>query len=494
MPKASRKFTHASIEEARFKALIDDMRSRGAELPWVEFKSGDADVVRIGKNISAIANSSRLHDREVGYIVWGIDDADHTIVGTKFDLDRLKHKGQEASIFLATMLDPRVNFKFHVVDHHDGRCALLEIPAANHAPVKFQHVPYVRVGSSTTKLTEQGDREGELWGKLKVYRWEIDIAMRFVSGERVVELLDVQSYFDLLKRPQPAGRDEILRALEADKLIEQDVGAHWNITNLGAVLFARRLMSFDNLGRKALRIVEYDGRSRVKTKREVSIERGYASGFEEITKVLGGILPTHEKIEGGRRQSIPTFPDIAVRELVANALIHQDLTVTGTGPIVEIFEDRIEITNPGTPLIRPERFLDHPPRSRNEELASLMRRLNFCEERGSGIDKTITAVELIGLPPPDFRSVDGSTKVVLFGPRSFSAMTTDERVRACYQHTALQWLENERGTNASFRKRFVPDQPNSAQISRVFAATVAANLIKLADPEAPKSGYVPIYA
>ncbi len=88
------------------------------------------------------------------------------------------------------------------------------------------------------------------------------------------------------------------------------------------------------------------------------------------------------------------YPELAIRELVANALIHQDFFISGAGPMVEIFENRIEITNPGSPLVSTARFIDTPPRSRNETLASMMRRFGICEERGSGIDKVITQVEL----------------------------------------------------------------------------------------------------
>ena len=90
-----------------------------------------------------------------------------------------------------------------------------------------------------------------------------------------------------------------------------------------------------------------------------------------------------------RKLAVPVYPELAIRELVANALIHQDLSITGSGPMVEIFDDRIEITNPGVPLVETSRMLDSPPRSRNEGLASLMRRMGSCEERGSGVDKVV---------------------------------------------------------------------------------------------------------
>ena len=93
------------------------------------------------------------------------------------------------------------------------------------------------------------------------------------------------------------------------------------------------------------------------------------------------------------------LPRIAIRELLANALINHDMTMTGTGPTVELFRNRMEIVKPGASLVEPARFIDSPPRSRNEALASLMRRMGLYEEQGMGIDKTIEAVEQAQLPP-----------------------------------------------------------------------------------------------
>lgn len=87
------------------------------------------------------------------------------------------------------------------------------------------------------------------------------------------------------------------------------------------------------------------------------------------------------------------FPRQALRELIANALIHQDFFVTGTSVTIEMYGDRIEISNPGIPSIQIERFIDEY-RSRNEQLADIMRRFKICEEKGSGIDKVIHSVEV----------------------------------------------------------------------------------------------------
>ena len=170
--------------------------------------------------------------------------------------------------------------------------------------------------------------------------------------------------------------------------------------------------------RKAVRVIQYHGKDRTETIREQEGGKGYASGFEGLIGYIDGILPTNEVVGKALRKTVPMFPELAIREVVANALIHQDFFVTGAGPMIEIFDDRIEITNPGEPLVDTQRFLDSPPRSRNETLASLMRRVGICEERGSGIDKVVFQVELYQLPAPLFEVPPGSTRVVLFSHKS----------------------------------------------------------------------------
>jgi predicted HTH transcriptional regulator len=246
---------------------------------------------------------------------------------------------------------------------------------------------------------------------------------------------------------------------------------------VGGVLFAHQLRAFDRLARKALRVIVYRGDSRVETLKEQPGNKGYAVGFEGAVSYINDQLPQNEQVEQALRRQVTMYPEIAVRELVANALIHQDFSVTGAGPVVEIFSDRLEISNPGVPLIDTLRFIDEPPRSRNETLAALMRRMNICEERGSGIDKVIFAVEGYQLPAPDFRVAGTSTVAVLYGPRDFSQMDRQERIRACYQHACLLYVSGKRMTNATLRKRLGIDDANYSQASRIIGDTMKAELV-----------------
>lgn len=484
------------MTEARHLALIEDLRALPAETSWVEFKENNTDPGMIGRTISALSNAARLADKHFAYMVWGVRNSDHAVVGSNFEPAREHFQQQPLEFWLANRLNPSVNFVFHSVGHTNARVVLLEIPAATTSPIEFERTAYIRIGSATPRLADHPERLQALWAKLQPYMWESGVAAQFVLGDDVLNLLDYASYFDLTRQPLPDNRHGIFERLQDDKLIVRDVGERWNITNLGAILFAKRLDKFDQrIARKGVRFVAYDGNSRADTvvQRQDGV-RGYACGFQGLVDYIEGLLPHNEHIGNAFREERPLFPPIAIRELIVNALIHQDMTVTGAGPLVELFRDRMEITDPGPPLISPERFLDSPPRSRNESLAALMRRMRLCEEQGTGIDKVITAAEIFQLPPPDFRAEGNAVRVVLYAPRRFADMAVEERVRACYQHAALKYVSGDRMKNSTLCERFGIEKKNAAQVSVIIKKALDENLIKPADPDHPRAGYVPNWA
>jgi ATP-dependent DNA helicase RecG len=484
------------MNPARGIALIDQLRAEPAETPWLEFKSNNTDPEMIGKRCSALANAARIEGQDLAYMVWGIEDETHGVVGTEFNPDIKKVGNQGFALWLANSLQPSIAFSFRTVAHPQGRLVLLELPAATGAPVAFNGVPYIRIGSATPKLTDYPERYQRLIERLLPYRWEQGVARQYASGDEVLSLLDYGPYFRLTGQPLPDNRAGIFDKLEADRLIVRDVGGRWNITNLGAILFAARLSDFEaSLARKAVRFVAYGGKNRAApVTHRLDGQTGYAVGFEGLIEYVNNLLPKNEHIGAALREDRPLFPSLAVRELVANALIHQDMTITGACPQIELFEDRLEISNPGATLVKPDRMIDLPPRSRNEALASLMRRMRMCEEQGSGLDKVVQACEVFQLPAPLFRTESDATQAVLYGPRSFAEMTQDERVRACYFHAVLKFLSADKMKNASLCARLGIAAKNAAQATAVINRTLDAGLIRVADPEHPRAGYVPHWA
>ena len=480
--------------------LVRELCKLPRETEWVEFKVNNNEPQSVGEYIAALANSAALQGESHGYVLWGIEDETHSIIGTSFSPGATKKGNEPLESWLSRLLKPSIDFRFHFRFHEitvDGQCVvLLEVDSAAYLPISFNGTEFIRVGSTKRKLKDFPEKERDLWRLFERIDFENGIAAERVRGEDVLLSLDYPAYFDLLTTPLPDGRDAILEALRSDHLIEFSKAGGFNITNLGAILFARQLDDFPSLSRKALRIIQYRGKGRTNAVREQISNKGYACGFQNLINYLDSILPTNEFIQGALRTVNPVFPELAIREIVANALIHQDFFVTGAGPMVEIFEDRIEVTNPGEPLVDTQRFLDTPPKSRNETLASLMRRVRICEERGSGIDKVVSEVELYQLPAPLFEDPPGSTRVVLFAHKPLSAMDSAERVLACYFHACLKYVMSDFLTNTSLRKRFGIKASNKAVASRRIREAIDAGMIKPFDEHAARRlmKYVPFWA
>ena len=392
--------------------LVRELCKLPRETECVEFKLNEAEPQEIGEYLSALANSAALMDRAFAHLVWGVEDGTHRIVGTQFSPSAAKVGNEELENWLLHLLTPKIHFRFYEVLADGLRLVLLEIERAPHRPVQFQGQEFIRVGSYKKRLKDHPERERALWRTFDQTSFEEGIVLERVESDEVLRLLDYPAYFELTGRPLPEARGGILKALEADDLVKAGPAGGWSVTSLGAILFAKRLDDFGSLRRKVVRVISYRGNSRIETIREQVGAQGYASGFKALVEYINGALPSNEVIQQALRKTVPMYPELAVRELVANALIHQDFFVTGAGPMVEIFDDRMEVTNPGTPLVDTDRFLDSPPKSRNEKLASLMRQFGICEERGSGVDKVVFEMEFYQLPAPLFEATGESTRAV----------------------------------------------------------------------------------
>ncbi|MEX1039057.1 MAG: ATP-binding protein [Pirellulaceae bacterium] len=484
------------MNSRELSALLTELRSHSGETEWIEFKQNNADPQEIGEYLSALSNSAALYRKEAAYIVWGVADESQKVVGTTFKPRQAKKGNEELENWLLRLLAPRIDVKIHEFQETNLDIVIFEIQPARHTPVAFSGIEHLRVGSLKKKLKEYPEKERALWAIFSETPFEKGVALKGASSEDVLRLIDYPTCFELLKQPLPDNRTGILDRLCREKVIVDRGDCHFDISNVGAILFAKNLMEFDRLARKALRVIQYKGKNRVESVREQVGNKGYAVGFEGAIGFINNLLPQNEQIEQALRRSVPVYPEIAIRELVANALIHQDFFVTGTGPMVEIFTDRIEITNPGTPLIDTLRFIDEPPQSRNEDLAALMRRMNICEERGSGIVKVILNIELFQLPAPEFVVTNRHTKAILFAPHSLNEMDQKDRVRACYQHACLRYVSNEQMTNSSLRDRLGVDQKNYATVSRIIRETIDEELVRPVDPNTSKRymKYVPFWA
>lgn len=480
------------IAEA-LRCLAESLAPLPHELNELDWKARLSDhKERLAAHLMAFANHPNG-----GLLVFGIND-DGQPAGvddnsTEQIIKTLTNLGRDA-------IEPALALDHAVVDYQDGTPILLvRIPEQTVKPVhrrgKSIEECWVRSGGTTRKASRQ--EIGALMLNSATPRWEDLRASPLLELSEVQQLLDLDAVARLLQRPRPSDSGELAKWLTDEGITVAD-GRGYYITNFGAIAAARDLDDFPTLERKKIRVIRYRNTNKVETIDELTEQRGYAIGFESLIGYLNKILPHSEVIKQSLRTEVTLYPEIALRELIANALIHQDFTITGAGPMVDIYSDRITVTNPGAllPGKKPDRLIGATPESRNEKLASSFRRYRICEERGTGFQKIIRDIELFGLPPLLITPHENAFSVTLSAPRKFAEMATPERIEACYQHAVLQYLSSQTLTNTSLRERFKLHDKQRNLITNLIGEAVAAGRIKRKDASSGNkfAEYVPYWA
>ncbi len=478
-------------EETVTKLLFKSLNPIPQELNEIDWKCAlSTKTERLAQHLSAFANYPGG-----GFMAIGINNDGKSNPLTKTEMDEIILK--LGNIARNNLAQP-ICIEHAVITYNDNPVLFVHISEQQNKPVHLRGPnifdSYTRSAGQTVKLSRH--EVTQLIALSTGYDFESQTAMSNVDKDDIIGQLDYDSYFTMQQKRLPETKNSIILVLAADNLVNK-TKTSWDILNLGAILFAKNMSAFKHLSRKAIRVVVYEGTSRIRAIKEQEGSKGYASGFEGLISFIMDQLNPNEIIETALRKNVKVYPEIAIREFVANSQIHQDFMVTGTGVMIEIFTDRMEITNPGVPLVDTNRFIDTAPKSRNESLASLMRRLNICEERGSGIDRAIDAIELFQLPAPKFIRGDDYTRVILYAPTPLTRMNSEDRIRACYQHTCLHYVNNKQVNNQSVRKRFNIAINNVSFASKIIADSVEAGLIKPADPENGSkkfASYIPFWA
>jgi ATP-dependent DNA helicase RecG len=443
---------------------IDLWRKSNSEYQRLEFKEAKTqfDNQKLYGYCVAIANEGG------GRLLLGIaDKPPRGVVGTKAFYDL---------VGMAEKLFQTLGFRVDIeeVMHPDGRVLVFHIPSRPRGTAYNLAGTYLmRAGESLVPMSEDYLRKIFSEGEPD---WLEEYSISNLDAQQIIDLLDTQTYFELVKLPYPTDREGVIDRLQHERLIDE-TGASYSIRRLGALLLAKRLSDFPDLARKAPRVVVYTGTSKLETRLDQMGGKGYAVGFQGLVRFVMAQLPQNEIIEDAIRKEVKLVPEVVIRELVANALIHQEISMAGSSVMIEIYSDRIEFSNPGDPIVPVERFIDGY-QSRNERLADLMRRMGICEEKSSGIDRVIQSAEFFQLPAPDFRAGFRRTVVTIYGPRPIENMDREDRIRACYQHCALKWVMSDRMTNQSLRERFHLPESKAAITSQIIAATIESGLIK----------------
>ncbi len=474
--------------------LLDYILSQ-KESEFVEFKANNYSPINTGELISALANGAVLEKKEEAYLVFGVNDS-REIVGTDFDPESHVETNQPLQNYFATNISDLASPVKYLISERDGmRVVILIIPRARTYPVKFKGSEYIRVGSAKKKLSEHPEIARKLWEEILRVSFEDGNASELIDRDRIFELLDFLPYFSLRGAVVPKNQDTIIELMANENVIVPKFGKFF-ITNLGALLFAKDMNEFESLINRGVRLIKYRGSDKSRVDRSIDGQRGYALGLNSLLEHVVLLLPSEEYINGQTRSVRSVFPERAIRELITNMVMHQDLSVSGYAPRIEIYNDRVEFTNPGTPVISVDRFLDSNM-SRNPKLARLMRFMGLAEERGMGIDIVEVECESEYLPSLSIVDNDGLTRVTMFDRKTLRQFNSNNRVNLVYMHCSLQYMKHLTLTNESLRARFPDGVLSSTVASRWINEALESGKIKPFDPSSTSrrhANYIPSWA
>ena len=417
-------------------------------------------------------------------MIFGVSD-DKRIVGTQAFSDPAK---TERDIY------NRIGLRctFETLQSNGKRVLILHIPRSiiGH-PTSYEGQYWMRSGESLEPMSPERLRELLNEGTPS-YLDENEPGT--YSWDEIKLLLAVERYYELIGSRMP-GEETQIRDFLRMHFVERAVfdASLFYIRRLGAITLARSLNDFPDIEHRAIRVMRLRGTSITDMVFDRVYSKGYAVVFDDVIDQISALLPVNEDFVGGLRDEHRDFSLVAIREIVANACVHQDFMEHG-GIDVTISSQRITVSNPGIPQIPTNRFVDEVY-ERNESLAEALRILRICEKRGSGIDRALENIEKQQTDAPEFIVRTRSTTVELRKGR-FENMGMKERVNAAYLHCCLQAAKGEFLTNSSLRERFGLPKSKTAVTSQVIAAAVDAGLIFL-DPATKGSRrtarYLPFY-
>ena len=410
----------------QLRAKLVELRDLPTETEWAEFKHNYAESQTIGEYLSAISNAAALENQAFGYIVWGIEDGTHRVVGTAFKPRQQKGAGNEdLEPWLNNLLAPRVNFRIFEFDSEDGHpMVMFEVQAANTAPVAFSGRRYVRVGSHKKPLGEHPEKERKLW--------------EIVSGPAVdwsAEICEGATIADLDPDAIHRARSEYAERFEGDPKkahLAKEVWQWDDVTFLNKI----RVALDGRLTRAALillgkeesthHVAPATPRMTWILKDDSNVEQDYRHYDPPL------LLAVDELLENVRNLTLRHLPDgtlfpvnvsqydpWVMRETLHNCIAHQDYSKAGRIIVVEQ-PDSLLFTNLGTFIpgsVEEVVVRDSPQEhSANPLLAQAMVNLNMIDTIGSGIKRTFRIQRDRNFPMPTYDLSDPErVKVRLIG-------------------------------------------------------------------------------
>lgn len=396
-------------------ALLDRLRREPRETEWLEFKENQYDPQTLGEYLSALANSACLAGKPRGYLVFGVQDGTHKVVGTQFDPHEAKAKGnQDLVLWLTSGLQPNVGLEVEVLAHPKGRVVFLVIGPAVDQPVCFYGKSFIRIGSCKAELHKHPEKARAIWAR------RADWSGQICEGATLADLdpaaLSKAREQFRIKHPRLAA--DLAGWDDATFLNKAKLSVRGAVTNSALLLLGRPETS--TLLSPAVAKISWilkDGQNQ-----ELDYEHFEPPFLLQVDRIVERIRNlTIRAMPSGTLfpQELAQYDPWVLREALHNAIAHQDYTLGGRVNVVET-PSTILVTNVGSFLpgdLDTVIQQDAPQEIyRNTLLAGAMVSLNMIDTQGGGIKRMFQKQRARFLPMPDYDlNEPGRVKVTIPG-------------------------------------------------------------------------------
>jgi len=409
------------MDKTIVKRLIMEALRAQSETSKVEFKNGRGGLPRdTWKTISSFS-----HQPGGGIITFGvIENSDDRKFSTT-ELDNIALLQEQFSNIVNNEMSFVLRPNYHILEIDEKHILAVSVPECPpqfkpcyYKPVGMPHGAYIRDGNTDRKMTDAEMRS--LIENARKYKFDIKKAkgtiLEDLSKEKILEMLIKSGE----RTERKSSLDDITFELMHNLGIADKFEAQRVPTVAGYLIFAKnKPQKKKAFSRYVVRCVKYKG-SNVASDIIDSMDIDGTLDFQidNIQKFILRNIRKSSKIVGTKRVEKYEYPEKAIREIVANAVIHRDYEITETYTQVNLFEDRIEVFNPGClpPGVTVENIKDAQV-SRNEIIASRLKDLDYLEEYGRGIDIVFEKMKEWSLLPPIFKNTSNSFKVILIGEK-----------------------------------------------------------------------------
>ena len=485
------------LDDTDLERIIKNVKTMDCEESYVEFKTSMVQHDKLAKTIVGIANALvREECNNEGYIIFGIDEKNkNRLVGTKFNENvALSAKDKTPLLMWLRKNIDGANFKMYSKKIEGVPIKILAISPAIGHPASFESKNgrrfYLRIGPSVKEIKHDSEEFREIFFKSGNIPFEIMASGESFDGSEVGQFIDYFLFYKALGKNIPSSFDEICSDLVNYKIIERkNLTDRYVATNIGLMFLSPDIAKIHNefIERKMVRVNVYDGIDKMASKDKIVGRKGYLVGLEGLLATIVKNIPTINIINSnGTKEVIKSYSIDVLREAIVNSMVHQDFTIQGSSPSINIYDDRMIIENPGKSLISKNKVIMNN-KTRNIFSAKLLRALRFCEEEGSGFDKIVEWCEKRYLPAPVFESCDECTRLTLFfNIKPTSSYNKKDKIDVVFYHCALKYLSGEVMTNETLRNRFPVGMLDTKDASKWIDLTVKEGLIVVNNPDSKK--------